>query len=91
MGNWFSYFGNKNRNSAYNINDSLVMSKGNKCIICYEKVDKQYAVRCTKCFIKMHEYCYTNFNEIIKYNQCICPSCHKIGTLYIDIYVKSNN
>jgi len=55
-----------------------------KCFSCYDKINVEDLVICTRCNISLHNTCYVNICANKNYTQC--PNCIHIGSL--GIYMK---
>ena len=52
-----------------------------ECIICWDNIETQTKVTCTRCNISLHTYCEETYRDGKGY--CKCPHCQQVGTLGI--------
>ncbi len=54
-----------------------------ECIICWDNIETQNKVICTRCNISLHVYCEEVDRCVRAREYCKCPHCQRIGTLGI--------
>jgi hypothetical protein len=59
-----------------------------KCLICLKKVELENLVKCVRCAIKLHDYCFEKDSDAKKLNYTKCPHCQRIGSLGQDLWYK---
>ena len=72
----------------YKTNKNNKNNKNNNCLICSKKVELEELVECTRCNIKMHDYCYENISKTKNLTYTKCPNCPGVGTLGQELYYK---
>ena len=64
-------------NTLFSNSNTLV-----KCHLCKKDIEQVYdLVKCVRCKICVHYDCEEKYRS--NQNYCVCPNCHKIGTLGI--------
>jgi len=64
-----------------NNNTLITEIEDNKCLICWDSITCNTWARCFGCNILLHDKCETIYRTINNRNHCLCPHCHRVGTL----------
>jgi len=59
------------------------------CSLCNKKTELHNLVKCHRCHIKLHDYCYEKYSYGMQYTLCPNLKCKKIGTLGQELYYKN--